>query len=84
MALDAAQRADAATKLIQKMFVEANATAQLDTTEIAALVADLDDFVEANLTALNTAIRASVRSKATLQQKALALAYVAMKRGGLI
>lgn len=83
-ALTSDQRADAALKLIRKMFVEANETAQLTTTEVRTLIDDLDDYVEANLTEINQAITAGVRSKATAAQKAMALAYVAMKRGGVI
>jgi heme oxygenase len=84
MALDATQRADATKKLIQKMFVELNQTAQLDSDQVRQLVNNLDDYVEANQTPINQAIDASIRNIATLPQKALALAYVAMKRGGII
>lgn len=84
MALDITQREDATGQLIRKMFVEANQTAQLDSTEVRALIDALDDYVEANATAINQAIPVTVRTKATLGQKALALAYVAMKRGGVI
>jgi len=84
MALDTTQRADAALLLIRKMFVDLDQTAQLDSLEVRQLIDDLDDYVEANQAAINTAIRVGLRSKATLSQKALALAYVAMKRGGLI
>ena len=48
------------------------------------MVDALDDYVDANAAALNAAIPASVRAKASTQQKALALAFVAMKRGGVV
>lgn len=83
-ALTEEQRQDAMRQLVRKMFVEANETAQLTTTEVLAMVGGLDDFIEANAAAINTAIPAGVRAKATLAQKALAVAYVAMKRGGVI
>lgn len=84
MALDGTQRADATEKLIRKMFVEANQTAQLDTTEVRALIDAMDDYLEANASSINQSIPAGVRGKATMPQKAMAMAYCAMKRGGVI
>ena len=83
MALDSTQRADTMRQMIQKMFVESNATADLDTLEVRALVDAMDDYLEANQSAINQSIPLAVRQKASLTQKALAMAFVAMKRGGV-
>lgn len=84
MALDTTQRYDAMRKLVKEMFVTSNQTAQLTTEEVRLLIDNLDDYIESNATAINQAIHASIRSKATLSQKALALAFVGMKRGNII
>lgn len=84
MALDTTQRDDAMRRLVQQMFVQNNQTAQLTTAEVRLLVDNLDDYIEANATPINQSIDVSIRSKATLAQKAIALAFVAMKRGGVI
>lgn len=79
-----ADRADAARKLIRRMFEEANETAQLTTDEVRTLINDLDAYVDTNATAINQAITAAVRNKATQAQKAMALAWVCLKRAGAI
>lgn len=79
-----ADRLDAARKLIQKMFIEAATTANMDTVAIKAAVDATDDWCEANAASFNTALPATFKTTATLPQKALLLAYVAMKRGGII
>lgn len=78
-----ADRKTAARALARQIFGP-EITANLDLDEIASMVSGLDDWVDANLAAINSAIPADVRAKASLQQKASALAYVAMKRGGII
>jgi hypothetical protein len=82
--LTSQQRAEATVLLIRKMFVEANQTAQLDSVEVRQLIDDVDTWAEANQTAFNNAIRVALRTKATTAQKAFTLAYVAMKRAGVI
>jgi hypothetical protein len=84
MALDSTQRADTMRQMVRKMFVESNATADLDTLEVRVLVDAMDEYLEANQTAINQSIPVAVRNKASLTQKALAMAYVAMKRGGVL
>jgi hypothetical protein len=83
-ALTTQQRDDTMRSLVRKMFVESNATAQLTTTEVRLLVNNLDDYLEANASEINSSIDVSIRSKATLSQKALAMAFVAMRRGGIV
>ena len=52
--------------------------------EVRAMIDAMDDYLEANQSAINQAFPVAVRQKASLTQKALALAYVAMKRGGVL
>ena len=84
MPLTTEERQDAARKLIRRMFVDANQTAQLDTVDVRNLIDDVDDYLEANAQAINQAIRGPLRSKATAAQKALAVAWVALKRAGAL
>ena len=51
--------------------------------EYRGLIDDLDDWLDNNSAAANTAIRAGIRSKFTAAEKNRALALVAAKRGGL-
>lgn len=83
MALSAADIKRAVRRLANDVFVVGGQTATLDTTDITALIEDLDAYLDANASAINSAIRAGVRAKATIGQKAFALAYCAMKRGGV-
>lgn len=84
MLLTGTQRADTIRQFIDRYFVALGATADLSTDELATLVNDLDTFLEANINATNNAISAPVRAKASASTKFAALAYVALKRGGLI
>ena len=84
MAMTAAEIKAAGKQFVRKAFLETNATANLTTTEIEALIADLDAYLDANAAAINTAIRASVRAKATTPQKALGMAYCALRRAGVV
>ena len=78
------ERADAARKLARKAFEELNQTANLTTDEVRTLVNDLDTFLDANDGAINNAITLSVRNKASSEIKALAVAWVSLKRAGAI
>jgi hypothetical protein len=53
-------------------------------TELRTLVDDTDDWIEANQSAYNSAISASVRNKFTTAQKTLVFCYVAMRRAGIL
>jgi hypothetical protein len=68
MALDSTQRADTMRQMVRKMFVESNATADLDTLEVRALVDAMDDYLEANQSAINQSIPLAVRQKASLRR----------------
>jgi hypothetical protein len=50
--------------------------------EVRQLIDDLDDYVDANASAMNQAIRPGIRGKFTTEQKAYALALVALLRAG--
>lgn len=53
-------------------------------TELAAVVAAVDDWVEANQTSYNNAIPQPQRGNMSSTHKTLVLCYVVMKRQGLI
>lgn len=74
----------AARHFIRKVFVGMNQTANLDTTEVKLLVDGVDAGLDAAASSINQAIDASVRTKATTEQKALAVAFVALRRAGVI
>lgn len=78
-----ADRKIAARHFIREVFVGMNQTANLDTTEVKLLVDGVDTGLNA-AASINQAIDVSVRTKATTAQKALAVAYVALKRAGAI
>lgn len=82
--LSDSDRADVALKLIRKAFVEQNQTANLTSAQVRTMVNDIDAWADANQVAFNQAITASVRNIATAEMKALALAWVALKRAGAI
>jgi hypothetical protein len=82
--LTSEQRAEAKDLFINRWIIALAQTAELDSTEIQALIDDEDTWLEANQVSANNAIRASIRSKARTQTKFAALAIVALKRAGLI
>lgn len=82
--LSEADRREAAREWIKKAFRDLNVTANMTTTEIKAAVDATDDWCEENAAAFNSTLPAAFRTTATMPQKALMLAYVAMKRGGII
>ena len=78
------ERAEVSRKLIRKAFEELNQTANITTDEVLTLINDLDTFLDANAAAINNAITLSVRNKASAEIKALAVAWVALKRAGAV
>lgn len=98
MPLTLQQQQDAMRQLVQTMFVEASATANLSTADVLAAIQTFDNDLDATLTAavnaygggttILNAFLASLpepfKTNATPAQKALAFAYTAMKRGGVI
>lgn len=81
--LSDADRDLVAKALIRKAFVDLNQTANLTTTEVRTLINDLDTYVDTNASAINSSITLTVRNKATIEMKALAMAWVALKRAGV-
>ena len=82
--LSDSDRADAASKFIHRFFAGLAKTADLDTDEIRTLVNDLDTWLNSNQAAANSAITVAVRNKASTDTKFAALAYVALKRAGVL
>jgi hypothetical protein len=82
--LDNAARADCTEKFVRAFFVGLARTADLDSAEVRTLVNDLDVWLDNNQAAANSAITAAVRNKASNATKFAAVAYVALKRAGVI
>lgn len=74
------ERADATLEMIRHEIVALNQTATLTTTELRALVDAMDDYLEANATAINQSIPQPLRGNASTKMKALAMGYAALKR----
>ena len=77
-------RGDCTSKFIHAYFVGLAKLADLDSVEVRTLINDLDVWLDNNQNAANSAITLAVRNKASTTTKFAALAYVALKRGGLI
>ncbi len=77
-------RAATSLHFIRQVFGRLNQTAQLDTNEVRLLIDGIDAGLDSVAATVNAAIDASVRTKATTQQKHLAVAYVALKRAGAL
>ena len=82
--LTLSERRQAARRLAHRMYGELGQSATLDLEQIVAAVAGIDDFLEANMIAINTAIPQPARGIMTAPQKAELLAYVALKKTGAI
>lgn len=54
----------------------------LTKADLLAAVDGLDDYFDTNATAINTAIPQPARGALTTQQKALLVAYIALRRAG--
>jgi hypothetical protein len=82
--LDTTQRAAVTRVFVDAYFARLSLTADLDNLEVRTLVNDVDAWLDANANSANSAITAAVRNKASSNTKFAALAYVAMKRAGLV
>ena len=56
----------------------------LSEPDIQAAIAATDDWIDANQSAYNTALPLPFRTTATLTQKTIVFAYVALRRAGLL
>lgn len=82
--LDSTARADCKSKFIQAFFVGLRNTADLDDTEVQTLINDLDAALDSRAASINGDITLAVRNKASTATKFAAVAYVALKRAGII
>lgn len=83
-ALTEPERVHGAREWIRQAFERLAGTATLTTPQIKAAFDAADDWADANATAYNNALPTAFRNTATAPQKALLLAYVCMKRAGLL
>lgn len=84
MALIDADRQIAARECARHMFDRLATTANMALDTIKAAVDAADDWADLNASSYNTALPVAFRTTATSAQKALLLAYVCMKRAGVI
>jgi hypothetical protein len=73
------ERADLSAE-IQRELSRNRATTILSKPEMRTLINAMDDYLETNKVAINTAIPLPVRGNATTAEKALAMSYVALRR----
>jgi len=59
-------------------------TVAFSKAQLIAAINAVDDWAEANATSYNNALPVAVRTNATTAQKALLLAYVCMRRAGVL
>lgn len=84
MALTAPQRAATALAFVQEAFVDRNATAVLNSTDVRSAVNAADDWLETNLAAMRAALPAAARTALSTAQQETLLCWVLMKRAGII
>jgi hypothetical protein len=77
--LDATNRARTLAQIVRDI-----AWPGLTKPNIKAAVDAVDDWAEANATSFNNALPVPFRTTATAAQKALILAYVCMRRAGIL
>jgi hypothetical protein len=82
--LDNSARAAVTQQFIEAFFVGLKKTADLDNAEVRTLINDVDAWLDAKQSEANQAISLPVRTKASSSTKFAALAYVALKRAGVI
>lgn len=74
----------AARAYVQKWHVELNNPGNVNLDDIKAAVDAADSWADANATAFNTALPNPFKTTASLQQKTALLAWVILKRAGII
>lgn len=79
-----ADRKIAAREWIRFAFERLDQTATLDANTIKAAIDAVDDWADANAASFNATLPVAFRNTATAAQKALLLAYVCMKRSGVL
>lgn len=81
IAMPDADRAATSTAL-QRFFSQTAAAVGITKPELKTAVDAVDDWCDANATSFNTAIPQPARSALNSSQKAMLLAYVALRRAG--
>lgn len=79
-----ADRKIAAREWIRFAFERLDQTANMGADVIKAAVDACDDWCDSNAASFNTALPPSFRNTATAAQKNILLAYVTLKRAGII
>lgn len=69
---------------IEHLFVQAGATANMSYADIKAAADATDIWVDTNQSAFNLALPLPFQTTATLAQKSALMAYVTLKRGGIL
>lgn len=82
--LSDADRKIAAREFIRFAFEQLAQTAIMDTATIKAAVDAADDWCDTNAAAFNTALPTAFKNTASVAQKNILLAYVALKRANVI
>lgn len=82
--LSDAERNTALRELVRRAFVEIGERADFDTDTLRVAINEIDDFLEANSTAINNAFSQPFRNAASPSLKALVVAFVALKRSGVL
>lgn len=84
MSLTTQDQADAARALAGKMFQELSVTANMNHDDLQAAVAAADAWADSHAADYNAALPVPFRTTATAAQKAFLLAFLCMKRAGVI
>lgn len=80
--LDSAKRAECAERFVRRYFVGLLKTSDLNSNEVRELIDDIDSWLDGAQAAANSAIRSSIRNKASASTRFAGLALVAMERAG--
>lgn len=83
MALDSSNRAACNTAL-QRFFSSQASAVGITKADLRAAVDAVDDWCDTNATSYNTALPQPARGSLTVAQKNLLLAYVCMRRAGVL
>jgi len=84
MALTGAESLKIARQLGREIFTRTSSTATLSTDDLKAAANDLEAFIVANAAAINSSLPLPFRTVATIQQKRLLLALVAIHLSGIL
>lgn len=83
MAVLGAPAREAVSRFIMRWWSDGQESCAFTKPELAAAIAAADQWIEDNAASYNAALPAGFRAKSTPAHKALVLAYVTGKRGGM-